>query len=163
MATSILKQPEERTYHDWLKCISRGYTHELAQCPPEFRTYELYLTLAQHDPHMLKTIPVEFQTEELCVAAITSDTYAVMGENSAEVLRYVVHQTPAMCLAAVETDGRALEYVAVQTPEIVRAALARTPEAARFVKPRLCIRDGQVWTVGPNSTCVGMLAVEENA
>ena len=43
-------------------------------------------------------------------------------------------QTPEICLAAVQQNGRALMYVKEQTSDICLAAIKQNPEAKVFVR-----------------------------
>lgn len=43
-------------------------------------------------------------------------------------------QTLAVCMAAVKTDGLALRHVAVQTPEMCRAAIEQNQNAKKFAR-----------------------------
>ena len=48
-------------------------------------------------------------------------------------LEFINHQTPEICLAAVRENGLALEYARHQTPEICLAAVGQNPNALQFV------------------------------
>ena len=57
-------------------------------------------------------------------------------------LEYVKEQTPEICLAAVTQNGRALKFVKEQTPEICIAAVKQDGLALQFVKeqtPEICL------------------------
>ena len=57
-------------------------------------------------------------------------------------LRYVLDQTPEICLAAVNENGSALQYVTEQTPEICLAAVIQDGFALQYVKeqtPEICL------------------------
>ena len=51
----------------------------------------------------------------------------------ASVLGDVLHQTPEICMKAVERNGNALKYVLHQTPEICIAAVNRDSRAIKYV------------------------------
>lgn len=50
-----------------------------------------------------------------------------------DLLKYVLVQTPEICLAAVEENGLALQYVDKPTADICNAAVKQTAEAMKFV------------------------------
>lgn len=53
-----------------------------------------------------------------------------------EALKYVKDQTPEICLAAVRHNGYALQYVKEQTHEICLAAVKKDCEAIQYVEER---------------------------
>jgi len=76
---------------------------------------------------------VEWQTTELCLAAVT---------RSFSALQHVKEQTPEICLAAMRTCGMAIRYVKKQTPEICHAAVTNDAWALEYVKEQtteLCL------------------------
>lgn len=54
------------------------------------------------DGMYIKNIPVEEQTEELCIEAVRNNPMA---------LQYIHNQTEDICLEAIKKDGMALQYV----------------------------------------------------
>jgi len=57
-------------------------------------------------------------------------------------LEYIKEQTPEICLAAVQQTWRALRYVKEQTPEICLAAVQQNGLALQYIKeqtPELCL------------------------
>ena len=63
-------------------------------------------------------------------------------QQNGHALEYVRTQTLALCLAAVQQDGHALEYVKTQTPAICLAAVQQDGWALRCVQvqtPEVCL------------------------
>ena len=63
-------------------------------------------------------------------------------QQDGRALQYVKEQTPEICLAAVQKNGSALEFVKEQTPEICLAAVQKYGRALRYVKeqtPEICL------------------------
>lgn len=57
-------------------------------------------------------------------------------------LREAEEQTPEICLAAVQQDGLALEFIKEQTPKICLAAVKEGGLALKYVKkqtPEICL------------------------
>jgi len=78
---------------------------------------------------------VRKQTHELCLEAVTSDSYA---------LEFVEKQTEDICIAAVTQNGWALKFVKNLTPDIISAATLQNPATCVLVKdikptPKNCI------------------------
>lgn len=65
---------------------------------------------------------------------IDKQLISIVKDNPA-ALAGLSRQTAELCLAAVQTDGMALQHVRVQTPDICRAAVRQNPKAWRFVRP----------------------------
>ena len=55
-------------------------------------------------------------------------------EQDGDALQYVKEQTEAVCLAAVEQDGYALQYVKEQTEAVCLKAVEQNGFALRYVK-----------------------------
>ena len=58
------------------------------------------------------------------------------------LLRFIAHQTDAVCMEAVKQNGLALEYVAKQNHDLCMTAVMKNPHALQFVKkqaPELCM------------------------
>ena len=53
-------------------------------------------------------------------------------------MRYIKEQTPEICLAAVQQNGRVLDLVEEQTKEVCLAAVNQTQDAIQ------CIRDPEM-------------------
>lgn len=87
--------------------------------------YLKYLEMVQKDGLALKSIPLEYQTEELCMEAVKQNEVA---------LAFIENQTPEMCLESVKKNGFTLKFVKNQTEEICMAAIKNTLDALRFVK-----------------------------
>ena len=62
-------------------------------------------------------------------------------QQNGDALQYVQNQTPEICLAAVKENGNALLYVQTQTPEICLEAVKQTKKAYAYVQPQICIFD----------------------
>ena len=63
-------------------------------------------------------------------------------QKNSNALQYIKEQTPEICLTAVKLRGYALEYVINQTPEICLAAVQRNGCALYYVKeqtPEICL------------------------
>jgi hypothetical protein len=63
-------------------------------------------------------------------------------QQNGRALQYVQGQTPEMCMAAVQRHGYALPHVKEQTPELCLAAVQENGEALRYVKeqtPEICL------------------------
>lgn len=55
-------------------------------------------------------------------------------QRDGRALQFVEHQIPELCLVAVQEWGHALEYVRHQTPELCLAAIRRTKDASKHVR-----------------------------
>ncbi len=62
-------------------------------------------------------------------------------------LRYVIDQTPEICLAAVKQNGYALQHVKEQTPAICLAAVKQIRDALRYVEERFLDDDRKIIVV----------------
>jgi hypothetical protein len=119
--------------------------------PKEFLTKKLCYTILTQYKGALRYIPEYLQTEAMCIEVV---------EKNGEYLSYVkIPQTPEMCLAAVKSWGRALQYVETQTPEICLAAVKQYGAALKFVKEQtneICIeavkQDGEALCVVKSQT-----------
>ncbi len=63
-------------------------------------------------------------------------------QKDSRALQYVKEQTREICLAAVQKDGYALQYVKEQTPEICLAAVQQNGTILNYVKeqtPEICM------------------------
>jgi hypothetical protein len=63
-------------------------------------------------------------------------------QQNGRALQYVQGQTPEMCMAAVQHNGYALPHVKEQTPEICLAAVQQEGHALYYVKeqtPKICL------------------------
>ena len=80
-----------------------------------------------NDPWIIGNLP---QTIDNCVAAVTVDGM---------VLRVIKpeNQTEQICLLAVKNHGYALQFVQVQTPDIIRTAVISNGFAIKFANPDL--------------------------
>ena len=88
-------------------------------------TYLKYLKMVRKDGLALKSIPLEYQTEELCMEAVKQNEVA---------LAFIENQTPEMCLESVKKNGFTLKFVKNQIEEICMAAIKNTLDVLRFVK-----------------------------
>ena len=68
----------------------------------------------KNDWYGFKNIDGQYQTPEICLAAVQQNGYA---------LEYVKEQTPVICLDAVQKNELALQFVKEQTPIICMAAV----------------------------------------
>ena len=93
----------------------------------------LYIEKLKENGMFLKQIPIHEQTEDICLAAVKENGWA---------LEYVHHQTPEICLEAVKENGWALKFVKEQTEEICLTAVKRSGWALEYVKNKtknLCL------------------------
>jgi hypothetical protein len=75
-------------------------------------------------PSLIKHVPEEFQTEDLCLLAVTS---------MPSVLRYIINQTPKVCERAVRVAGISLQHIKNKTKELEQIAVDNDPFAIEFV------------------------------
>ena len=69
---------------------------------PDMITYDMYIEPLKKNPRLLKDIPLELQTEEMCLRCVITDGM---------VLQYVLKQTYKICVEAVISDSEALKFV----------------------------------------------------
>jgi hypothetical protein len=101
----------------------RGSVYALELIAPEFQTNEMCLAAVTHDPKLLSS--VANQTEEICIAAVSQHGL---------LLKDVKLQTEAICLAAVKQRGSALRYVQAQTKSVCNAAVRQDLSAAKHIR-----------------------------
>lgn len=86
---------------------------------------KIYLNAVKRDCWYLQHVPKQHQTRKLVMAALK--------QNGRLLKDVLVPLTPEMCLAAVEQNGLALEWVEEQTAELCVVAVDQNPEAVEFV------------------------------
>jgi len=69
--------------------------------------------------------PIDFLDDETCKAIIRRDSMAI---------RFVVHQTPALCQYAVEDNGLALQFVKNQTSDLCYSAMQYCHDATQYIR-----------------------------
>jgi hypothetical protein len=67
------------------------------------------------------------------IVGLEGDEAMKVVQQDGRALQYVRAQTPEICMAAVKQYGYALRYVHVQTPELCMAAVRQDGNALRFV------------------------------
>ncbi len=82
---------------------------------------ELCDAAVDRDARAIKYVPDIYQTEALCLKAVTSDGM---------LLRYCKRQSPAVVTAALQENPDSLIYVKQQTPDMVKLLLAQTTDTA---------------------------------
>jgi hypothetical protein len=111
--------------------------------------YKDWLENIEENGHLLRGVPEEFRTVELCLAAVKSCSVS---------LRYVPREkrTVEICLAAIEKSGWGLEFTPeeIKSPELCLAALTKSyslylkyvPEI--FLKKDFCPKEEciDIWT-----------------
>jgi hypothetical protein len=96
-------------------------------------TYAMCLVAVRNCPEVTRSVPVEFQNEQMWIDAIKAHPH---------MLQYVPVQTDEMCLLAVQRNGLWLGAVHNRTDEIEMAAVQQNGTALRFVRqqtPELCL------------------------
>lgn len=93
-----------------------------------YPTYPVYFASVQEDGWKILTIPPEYHTEELCLAAVTK---------SPGVLNRIRVQfkTRAVCMAAVSQNGVMLRYTPLKHKDMMLCCIAvgNNPEALAYV------------------------------
>jgi hypothetical protein len=82
---------------------------------------ELCDAAVDRDARAIRYVPDIYQTEALCLKAVTSDGM---------LLRYCKRQSPAVVTAALQENPDSLIYVKQQTPDMVKLLLAQTTDTA---------------------------------
>ena len=106
----------------------------IASVPRDVPDYNTIVTKYQY--RALQFVPPSRQTEHMCLHAMQ---HSLMHE---VLLKWIHKQTPAICLAAVQNNGHALQHVRKQTPEICLAAVQNNGHALQHVRkqtPEICI------------------------
>jgi hypothetical protein len=83
------------------------------------------------NPTMLNPIAAPFidPFDPKCIESVRNDT-------SGTVFRTIMHQTPELCIEAVNCDWTLLEYVWEQTPEICMEAIKKSGSALKYVRAK---------------------------
>ena len=110
-------------------------------------TYEQCLKVIKRSGKLMKHIPIEHHTEELCMIAIRDFPEAVEFIDSkletvimvavtqkGVVINLVKNKTHDLMMASVENNGLALEHIEDQTYNIIKTALNQNIRAFKFVK-----------------------------
>lgn len=106
----------------------------IASVPRDVPDYNTIVTKYQY--RALQFVPPSRQTEHMCLHAMQ---HSLMHE---VLLKWIHKQTPAICLAAVQNNGHALQHVRKQTPELCLAAVQNNGYALQYVRkqtPEICI------------------------
>ena len=112
------------TYDKCKACVDDN-PHNIIFVNNKFITDELCKTVVINNGYLLKYIPIEKQSEEICKLAVQWHT------NS---LRWVKNQTDEICKLAVQQDGYSLRWVKNQTDEICKWAIEEHKDAINFVR-----------------------------
>jgi len=115
-----------------------------------FKTLKFYLTAAQQNGWVLRYVPEELETPELCLTAIQTNTEMPLRDQqipgvrfgkATSMLEYMPKKlkTPGLCFAAVQKNGLGLQFVPRKliTPEICRAAVQNDGLALEYVPEEL--------------------------
>ena len=85
-------------------------------------------------PSMIQHVPQEYQTEDLCLKAVTA---------MPSTLRFIINQTPKICERSVQISGISLQYVKNKTKELDEIAVNNDPFAIEFAQEQtedLCLK-----------------------
>lgn len=110
-------------------------------------SYQQCLTVIKKSAKLINYIPLEHQSEELCMIAVQdypesikfmekqTDSIALTAVlQRGRVLQFVKNKTDDICEAAVDNDGTALEFVDNQTDIIIKKAFLQNTTAFKFIK-----------------------------
>ena len=95
--------------------------------------YSKYLELVKKDGLYLMSVPLKYQTKEMCMEAVKENSCA---------LQYAEKQTNKLCLEAIKKEETALQYVKKQTSEICLASVKQWGSSLQYVKrqtPKICL------------------------
>ena len=122
----LLSNINNPTYEQCLKAVKKS-GRLIKDVPKEHHTEELCLIAIQDFPDALSWIDGDKQTDIMCISGVVQ---------KGQVIRYVKKQNHDVCLAAVENDGLALEFVdeLYQTIDIVKVALKQNNASFKFIK-----------------------------
>lgn len=88
-------------------------------------TYAQWLIAIKKNSRLIKSVPIEFQQEELCMIAV---------QDYPDGLEYIEQQTDSICLTAVIVKGLTLKFVKKQNCDICNAAIDNDPMALEFAE-----------------------------
>ena len=112
--------PKQTEHLCWIALLQIPDAIEFIKQP----THEQCVYAVQKRGYLLRHIRPEFQTEQLCLDAVTQFGFT---------LKYVVAQTPEICKKAIDRCGFALIDVHKQTDEIVLYAIRKDPHNLQYV------------------------------
>ena len=74
---------------------------------------------------MIRHVPKELQTLELCKIAIKQSSY---------VIYFIKDQTPELCKMAVQQNGCSINVIRKQTPELCLDAYLQNPKSLNYIR-----------------------------
>lgn len=126
-------------------CVAalENYPQSLAYIKDQ--TPELCMMAVKKDGTTLASVKKEYKTPELCLEAIKETPHAsyyceIKDEEfwvkAAKISPYIIgdiHQTPKICLAALETNGEAIKFIDNPTKEMCLIAVKQNSENLRYI------------------------------
>jgi len=117
----------------WFSTEGRGYKSPFSSIPVKFQTPEMCLATIRRSPQEIKYVRADIATAELWRVAI---------QNDVTVLKHLREQTVELCQYAIDTHGwDALQYIREPTPEWCKNAVIAYGRNIRYISqqtPELC-------------------------